>query len=433
MQIVELQYLPNGITPIIYLSQYDVGRQFQLKIYDGTLAYNMPSGTTARIDGIKPDKHGFSYTDAVSVSGNVVTVTTKEQMTIVEGDTECEIRFAKDGNDIGTLNFIMRVEKSPINQDTDISETVLPAIFALATEQMNAAIASATLAESFAKGGTNSRTGEDIDNAYYYKELAAGYATNAGDSESSASNSAQSANTDALKSEGYAVGTQNGSAVTSESQYYHNNAEYYSNRAAAYSLNVPYIGANGNWWVWNVSDNAYVDSGVDATITVNIQDVTMLNPTDTPYVTNSGTNTDPIFHLFIPRGKGITSIEKTSVSGLIDTYTITYSDGYTSTFTVTNGKSAYQSAVEGGYPDGESKFENDLAHFGEWAQDTADNTAIARQAAIDAENEADRAQMYADFLEPHFLIQNNRLYIKDDAVGEFIVANNRLYMKLLAS
>ena len=36
-------------------------------------------------------------------------------------------------------------------------------------------------------------------------------------------------------------------------------------------------------------------------------------------------------------GKGITSITKTSTSGLVDTYTITYTDNTTSTFTVTNG------------------------------------------------------------------------------------------------
>lgn len=36
--------------------------------------------------------------------------------------------------------------------------------------------------------------------------------------------------------------------------------------------------------------------------------------------------------------KGISSIEKTSSVGLIDYYTITYTDGTTSTFTVTNGK-----------------------------------------------------------------------------------------------
>ena len=38
-----------------------------------------------------------------------------------------------------------------------------------------------------------------------------------------------------------------------------------------------------------------------------------------------------------PAGVGIQSITKTSTSGLVDTYTITLTDGNTSTFTVTNG------------------------------------------------------------------------------------------------
>ena len=37
-------------------------------------------------------------------------------------------------------------------------------------------------------------------------------------------------------------------------------------------------------------------------------------------------------------GNGIANIAKTSTSGLVDTYTITYTDGSTSTFEVTNGK-----------------------------------------------------------------------------------------------
>jgi hypothetical protein len=37
-------------------------------------------------------------------------------------------------------------------------------------------------------------------------------------------------------------------------------------------------------------------------------------------------------------GNGIASITKTATSGLVDTYTITYTDGTTSTFAVTNGK-----------------------------------------------------------------------------------------------
>lgn len=105
------------------------------------------------------------------------------------------------------------------------------------------------------------------------------------------------------------------------------------------SKHPPYIGANGNWYVWDTETSAFVDSEIDASITVAIADVTMLAYDTAPYITNSGTSTDPVFHLFIPRAAGITSITKTGTSGLVDTYTITFQDGNTSTFTVTNGKS----------------------------------------------------------------------------------------------
>lgn len=46
---------------------------------------------------------------------------------------------------------------------------------------------------------------------------------------------------------------------------------------------------------------------------------------------------DSVTTLTIKNGKGITSIAKTGTSGLVDTYTVSYNDGTTSTFTVTNG------------------------------------------------------------------------------------------------
>lgn len=103
------------------------------------------------------------------------------------------------------------------------------------------------------------------------------------------------------------------------------------------SKHPPYIGANGDWFVWDTDTSAFVDSGIDASITVNIADITMLESTATPYVTNTGTNTDPVFHLFIPRASGISNVERTSTSGLVDTYTITFENGTTTTFNVTNG------------------------------------------------------------------------------------------------
>ena len=241
MQTINLQIAPTGVNPVIHVSQFDVGRQFKLMLYDGAAAYSLPEGTTARIDGIKPDKHGFSYTDAVSVSGNQVTITTKEQMTILSGVVECELRFLKDEDNIGTLNFKLQVETSPINESTDISDTDIPAIIDMGRQNMlndeawaegtkdgvpvtsddpqyennakyyadnaaysasdandsasdardskNAASASATLSESWAVGGTNSRTGEDTNNSKYYSEQADDSATAASTSESNAHDS----------------------------------------------------------------------------------------------------------------------------------------------------------------------------------------------------------------------------------------------------
>lgn len=49
----------------------------------------------------------------------------------------------------------------------------------------------------------------------------------------------------------------------------------------------------------------------------------------------------------ITNGKGISSIKKTGTNGLKDTYTITYNDGTTSTFTVTNGEGVQNLQVGG--------------------------------------------------------------------------------------
>lgn len=47
------------------------------------------------------------------------------------------------------------------------------------------------------------------------------------------------------------------------------------------------------------------------------------------------------------RGNGIVSTTKTGTSGLVDTYTITYDDGETDTFTVTNGEEGAAATISG--------------------------------------------------------------------------------------
>ena len=68
------------------------------------------------------------------------------------------------------------------------------------------------------------------------------------------------------------------------------------------SENPPYIGANGNWFVWDTNTGAYVDSGVDASITVSVGTTSTLPAGSSATVTNSGTGTDPILNFGIPQG-----------------------------------------------------------------------------------------------------------------------------------
>ena len=359
-QVTKLNLVPGGVLPRINVTQYDYGsRALEFIIYNGDQRFTLASGMTARIQGTKPDKFGFDYAATVSTANNKITANLTQQMTACHGDVLTELVILKNGERIGTINFILDVQKAGLNDETVVSDTELPDIIAQATEQMERAEAAADTATTKASEASTSAT-----NAASSATSAASSAASAGNSATSAANSATS-------------------------------AEASADRAQSYSVNTPYIGANGNWWVWNTSQGIYVDSGVDASITVAIADITMLEPDEAPYVTNSGTNTDSIFHLFIPRGKGISRITKTGTSGLVDTYTIIFTDGATSTFTVTNGKTAYQSAVEGGYTGTEAEFEADLANFEQWKNDAETAAANAATSEANAANSASAASTSA--------------------------------------
>lgn len=238
MQTIKLNLIPGGVLPVVNVSQYDVGRQFAIQVYEGAASYNL-TGKSVQIRGTKPDGNGFAYdsTDgAISVSGNTVTVTTLQQMTACGGDTTVELRITASGVVLGTLNFILAVEASALSDDTPISDTDIPAIERDFQAALDEAEADALKAEGHAQGtqdGTavGSSSPYYHNNAKYYKEQADIDATNAG-------NSATSAEADALKSEGYAIGKQNGTPVSSGSPYYQNNAEYHDTHASEQAYNA---------------------------------------------------------------------------------------------------------------------------------------------------------------------------------------------------
>lgn len=84
---------------------------------------------------------------------------------------------------------------------------------------------------------------------------------------------------------------------------------------------------------------------------------------DSSEVTRTGTDENPILNFTLEKGEtgnGIASIAKTSTSGLVDTYTITFTNGQTTTYQITNGANGNVVDVQ---VDGTSVVDNGIANI----------------------------------------------------------------------
>lgn len=182
---LRLNLIPNGIPPVIHVSQYDVGRTLQFIIYNGSSQYVFTSGESAILLGTKPDGHIFIYD--LTISNNVLSIDTTEQMLAIPGNVKAEIRVQGADKDIGTANFIFAVEESPIYKDIIYSDSEIPAI-EKAAANIGQAKDAASQAKAYRNGAQTAAT-----NAAASASSASTSATNAAASEANASNSAAAA------------------------------------------------------------------------------------------------------------------------------------------------------------------------------------------------------------------------------------------------
>lgn len=127
-QAINLDVIPAGVRPVIHVSQFDnQTTALRFALYKENQPFDIPSGAAVLINGYKPDNTAFSYA-ATAASGQTATFSVTQQMTAVPGDVECELRVRTASEIIGTLNFILRVEKAPLTDDSVLSETEIPLI-----------------------------------------------------------------------------------------------------------------------------------------------------------------------------------------------------------------------------------------------------------------------------------------------------------------
>lgn len=163
---------------------YNAGtQQIILTLIDGTKQYIDLAALITQYEFLESDTVAFSIDSAGKVSAIVKEASIQEKHLRPNYLADIKVEVAK------AQASQSAAAKSESNAKA--SET------AAATSESNAA-ASATKSQSYATGGTNSRTGEDTDNAKYYSQQSA-------QSQSAAATSADTANTKAEEAEASAA------------------------------------------------------------------------------------------------------------------------------------------------------------------------------------------------------------------------------------
>lgn len=120
IQEINLEVTPSKQMPVVYATQHEkVGRLVRLNIMDNGEEFILPVNAKITLSGTKPNKMCFSYNteenpSVVSYEENVVSFTMQEDMTDVFGNVLCGVTIEADGETVGTLNFVSRIQQDPI-------------------------------------------------------------------------------------------------------------------------------------------------------------------------------------------------------------------------------------------------------------------------------------------------------------------------------
>lgn len=108
-----------GNGPVLHMMQHDGSRQITAQLYAGTAVWAVPEGVTAGIGYTLPDRQSSYYeilsdgTAACTIVGNTVTAVLAPVLTSIAGETKVSIILTKDGIQLSTFPFRIRVDARP--------------------------------------------------------------------------------------------------------------------------------------------------------------------------------------------------------------------------------------------------------------------------------------------------------------------------------
>lgn len=116
-QYIKLNMVPSGVVPVIYASQYDIGRPLGLVVYDGAAPVDL-SIYTATIEASRSD--GAAITASVTTETNIAVFETTATMTNKADKYPAQLVLVDaDQNRVASLPFVIAVVPAAMDENSE--------------------------------------------------------------------------------------------------------------------------------------------------------------------------------------------------------------------------------------------------------------------------------------------------------------------------
>jgi len=116
MEQIYLNLIPGGVSPVCYVSQYDVGRKIRLHLREGSDPYVLSGAETINATIRKATGEELIY-DIANTSASYVDLVVNYDATDVIGESVCELVIYNSGVKLGSANFKMRIDPDVYSGD----------------------------------------------------------------------------------------------------------------------------------------------------------------------------------------------------------------------------------------------------------------------------------------------------------------------------
>lgn len=118
-QYITLDMKPSGVLPILYCSQYDIGRPLGMVVYNGGQAVDLEDYTVT-IEATRTD--GAAITALVTTNGNIGAFATTATMTNKADKYGAQLVLTAFGKRVASLPFVLCVVKAAMDENSESIE-----------------------------------------------------------------------------------------------------------------------------------------------------------------------------------------------------------------------------------------------------------------------------------------------------------------------